>query len=386
MGTAWGGCSGEMLPAEEQCDGVDHDCDGATQPADLDGDGWNVCDGDCCELDSECDSPALVNPGAFELSGNDVDDDCDAGTEEGVAPTECSLEADFSNVTAAQLAAAMGLCSTVTQASGRAGLISAELVNPDGSDPSGGALSDMMGSQTAVMTAYGVGGVAPTDGMTLAGLSNGTMRGAGDPGYAAPNPGTDHGRDDAAPAVYLAGNGGELPSSAGCSGTCVPGTGANDGVSLRLTLRVPTNARSFAFSHRFFSADYAMFACQLWNDHFLALLTSGASGIPNDTNIVFDAMGNPMTVNSAFIEQCSAQGCYSCPGGSSSLSGTGMDASDTGAATPWLETTAPVVPGEVIVLELMIFDVSDNIVDSHVLLDAFRWSDQPASVGTAALP
>ena len=34
------------------------------------------------------------------------------------------------------------------------------------------------------------------------------------------------------------------------------------------------------------------------------------------------------------------------------------------------------------VLELMVFDVSDDILDSQALLDDFEWSIDAASVGT----
>ena len=54
----------------------------------------------------------------------------------------------------------------------------------------------------------------------------------------------------------------------------------------------------------------------------------------------------------------------------------------TGGGTVWLQTTAPVLPGETIVFELMVFDVSDPILDSLVLLDDFEWSIDPSSVGT----
>ena len=60
--------------APELCDGDDNDCDGTPGPDetdDLDADGYTVCDGDCDEAD-----PA-VNPGAAEVPGNMVDEDCD---------------------------------------------------------------------------------------------------------------------------------------------------------------------------------------------------------------------------------------------------------------------------------------------------------------------
>ncbi len=54
----------------------------------------------------------------------------------------------------------------------------------------------------------------------------------------------------------------------------------------------------------------------------------------------------------------------------------------TGGGTVWLTTTAPVVPGEVMQIEFMVFDVSDQILDSLTILDNFQWSIDPSSVGT----
>ena len=64
--------------APESCNGIDDDCDGAVPPdeADLDGDGFMVCDGDCDDADG------ALHPGAAEQC-NGIDDDCD-----GVIPAD----------------------------------------------------------------------------------------------------------------------------------------------------------------------------------------------------------------------------------------------------------------------------------------------------------
>jgi hypothetical protein len=87
-------------------------------------------------------------------------------------------------------------------------------------------------------------------------------------------------------------------------------------------------------------------------------------GLPADKNIALDDVGNPVGVNLVHFTSCSG-----CPDGTAALAGTGME-----AGTGWITVTAPVVPGETITLELMIFDVTDGLVDSAVLLDGFKWS------------
>ena len=105
------------------------------------------------------------------------------------------------------------------------------------------------------------------------------------------------------------------------------------------------------------------------------MLQSSAPGLPADRNIAYDSAGNFMTVNSEALSICQPKTCYTCAMGIGELAGTGMAATNPapGAGTPWLTVTAPVVPGETIELDLMIFDVSDGIYDSVVLFDNFQW-------------
>jgi hypothetical protein len=387
-GLGWSQCQNQTLPSSEICaNNIDEDCDGVMDNAsDLDGDGWSTCNGDCCDSLAECGSPNLVNPGAFEFVGDGVDNDCDPTSDDAVAPPPCSSASKFADVTGDDVAKAMDLCQFTTQnppiQQKKWGVISTAQLLANGGQPNAATLNNIQDWQTAIMTDYGTGGVIPKNGTTMAGVSSGKMRDQNDPGFVNPNGGTSFGSSSQPPAAYLAAHGGSLPASAGCSGNCPAGSGANDSVDTKLTIRVPTNAQSFSYDFRFFSAEYWTYSCTSFNDFYLAILQTGAQGIPMDKNISFDSLGNPVSVNNGFFDVCTPKGCYNCPAGSGALAGTGMQLSSTGGATNWLTTEAPIVPGETMVLELMIFDVSDGILDSLVLLDNFKWNLAPATVGT----
>jgi hypothetical protein len=375
----WGGCQGQVLPGFEPqgvCTAnIDEDCNGdnlGPGAQDLDGDGWTACGGDCCETTAQCSDPKLVNPGAFEVVGNNLDDDCDAATSDTQEPPLCSTVSKFATVTPDDMAKAMDICQTTTLAAKKWGLISAQFLLANGSVPNATQLSNMQNNQGAILQDYGTGGVVPQKGTTMAGLSSGKMRDQNDPGYAGTSSG--YGSSSTPPAAYLAANGGNLQSSAGCSGNCPAGSGANDSLNLRLQIRVPTNAKSFDYQFRFFSSEYWSWQCTQFNDFYLTQLISGAAGIPASRNISFDSLGNPVSVNNGFFQHCAVKGCNTCPLGLGALAGTGMQLNNTGGGTTWLNTNSPIVPGEVITLDLMIFDVSDGILDSLVLLDNFRWS------------
>ena len=140
-----------------------------------------------------------------------------------------------------------------------------------------------------------------------------------------------------------------------------PGVGADtsvgDRIELSFDITVPPWANSFFFRHNFFSREYPEWVGSAYNDTLEINLTGAAwSG-----QIAFDAVGNMVTVNSAFFVVTNP----------ATLVGTGFDQD---GATGWLVTIAPVQPGDVVTLSFTIYDVADGVWDSAVLLDDFEWS------------
>ena len=260
--------------------------------------------------------------------------------------------------------------------------------------------------QTGVLTSYGPN-VVPKKYATMAAISSGTARAPADPGYVHPQNGAAPGQTGnfngmtqvPIQSTYLAPHGGKPPTSAQCAQSCVTGCDqAYDSVNLKTRIRVPTNARSFSYQFKFYSAEFSEYLCQKYNDFFVALLKSSwlpdpaanppEQPLPLDTNIAFDALGNPVSVNNGFFQVCfppfnAPPG--TCPSGTLELIGNGMggwgSALTDGGGTEWLTNTAPAVPGEIIELQFVMWDAGDHNVDSLVLLDHFRWSITPSPVG-----
>ena len=394
---------------------------------DIDGDGWTANEGDCCETDVNCDKPTLVNPGAFEYLGNGVDDDCDSSTSDTVAPADCSPTALTVPTSSDDLIKAMDLCQTTTESPTKKlqkwGVIETSLLLADGSTAV--APKEL---QAGVLANYGTN-VTPKKGSTMAAMSSGTARDAGDPGYVHPQNGTLAGQSGTynantkvgVPAAWLAAHNNVVPSPANCP-ACSGAECSNafDSIKLRARVRVPTNAKSFSYSFKFYTAEYPEFVCQQYNDFFITLLKSSwtpntavvpctvatqgadcesgkcdvnntckiAAPLPADKNIAFDGQGNAVSVNNGFFEVCfPAVGAPagSCPSGTFDLVGTGMGGWGTnlkdGGGTEWLINDAPVVPGEKMEIEFITWDAGDHNVDSLVLLDKFRFNVSPSSAG-----
>lgn len=380
-GLAWGPCEGEGVPTPESCNGLDDDCDGVVDFVDIDGDGWTVCDGDCCEDLSCSDHPEKVNPGAIEYPGDQIDNDCNPATLDGSPYATCTGPALDGPVTSLKLLKAMDLCQFTTESPPLAqrtwGVISSSLTLADGSEA-----VPPKDVQMGVLAHYGPN-VTPRYGTTMAALSTGTARAEGDPGFVYPQSGPDPGQSGnfnaqtiaGIPADYLAAHNGAVPTKciacnfAGCEV-------ARDSVRLQVRLRVPTNVTGMSYDLDFYTAEYPQNLCTQYNDFFLALLDAQqpAPGLPDDRNIAKDSMGNTVSVNDAHFDIC-----LGCAGGNLELAGTGMGgwngALNDGAATGWLRNVAPVTPGDTIELRFVVWDAWDGNVDSVVLLDRVRFGD-----------
>ena len=409
----WGACQGEALPGAEACnDGVDNNCNGQVdEDADADGDGFTTCGvpgviaGDCCDS-TECTRPELVNPGAFDAAGNNLDDDCD-GTVDNAAVT-CDQALPNGSSQAADYAKAMDLCQQATTADKRWGVLYAELTLADGTGvPATKA--------HAVRPRFGTGVTPRANGAAMVVLSTGAAAGVGDsnPTFQdfedVAEPGNN--KSSAFPQDFFAANGNKLPNAPGCANPS--GNSAMDPVMLTLTIRVPTNAHSFKLQTNFFSSEFPEYTCSKFNDFFVVLLDSlytGQNPNPADKNLAFyqpqgSTQKYPVGVNLAanntgLFTQC-VNGRIGCAvGGTSSittctgvaqLAGTGFDDprsgncnsnSLEGGGTGWLVTSGNVKPGEVIKLRIAIWDTSDHRLDSLAVIDGFEWSVDLAQPGT----
>jgi len=367
----WGFCSGEVLPkyeTGEMCnDGKDHACVGTPDTGwDEDGDGVPSCL-DCCEYAKDCPDPVSAwdenkHFCSFDESSHDH-------------LYECGDDLPEATKNPFHYAKAIGLCPKVTKESGEWGVISAQILLPNGQV---GAHND------AHNLLSGLGpSIKPLLGPKMLALSSGE---AVDP---FPNEYTQFLIKSEAPADWLAANGGEIPNSPGCP---APAPGVNDPVMLQMEIRVPMGVKSFSFNIFFLSTEFPFWVCKEYNDFFISLLDSEHTSDdpefqnPSDKNLAMAPGGYPVGVNMAMMEDselftvCEVSADWPSCQGAEDLVGTGgfetfphMGTPAKRGGTGWLTVRGNVVEGEVIKLRLAIWDTGDHIFDSLVLIDNFRW-------------
>jgi hypothetical protein len=385
----------------------------ATNPsADNDGDGFTVQAGDC----SDCD-PA-VNPGAYDFAGNGVDEDCSGKPDD--EPAGCDEGPAAADGDAMAAAFALGLCRK--QAGSSWGVVAARWVFPNGEATSRATADNLEevgescvreGAPTnadshGILPNFGTN-VLPREGKTLVALSSGVAR----PGINVPE---DPGLGESPFGGWMCTESLAPPGFPKDSVACpdvvtAPDTQARDAIALELEIKTPTNARALSFDFDFYTYEWPEYVCSTYNDFFVALLKSSHPATPADENITFDGHGNPVSVNNGFVEVCDAAigklrpggKSFECARGTSELVGTGFDTEDdvllsgdqeqvvetpsSHAATGWLNTMAPVTPGETIRLRFAIWDMFDESLDSTVLLDHFTWTlVEPTTPTTERVP
>ena len=445
-GIGYGPCTGQTLPSPEVCgDGLDNDCNGLTDASgDPDGDGYELCDGgDCCEDIFCAANPELINPGAFDVDGDGIDNDCDGTIDENETNCEPALagtggtQADVTNYLRA-----IELCqettSTATGAQKTWGIITdsggdifaPRLRKADGAN-------GQNGEQSAVRPDFGSATtMQPRAGGWMSVLSTGYAAATAhtNPSFVTwqeiPSSLTE--TDGGVPNDWFNAVGGTAPAAPGCNQT----SDINEvyhPIALEFLVRAPTNANSFSVDMYLLSSEYPEWVCDSFNDFVVVLIdqpngTPVNTAIPNpgDENLAFftnpgDNQDYPVGVNLAgasLFRHCNEQTMRDCAvffsGGvtetnpvtclDNQLTGSGYDdpgiteycsasnifgctqvstcySGDVGGGTGLLSLAGNVSPGEIFRIRIAIWDSGDNLFDSTVLFDNWAWDTQAATPG-----
>jgi len=316
-------CTGGDVCADKACKGGPSDtCDDA-----------NPCTVDSCvSASSACThTPLPKDPNAVEFVGDKLDNNCDGQTDEPTAP----CDAVVSSGSDADYAKAIDLCAGVSS--------SVFAVSPS--------------SYARAVRANFAASNPPQHGSSLAVISTGTAMLPGEPNYAAPQQGTNWQKESSYP--------GDTGGSCGGSGKVL------DFTDWKLSVVVPSNAKSFSVDVNVFSAEYPEYLQDQYSDTFLLLFESQKM----KRNIAQDFAGKCFFTNAMTYSVCPG-----CPKTAAGLAGTGYDQPAgqgnqlAGGSTGWQTISAPVTPGETITLRFIIFDRGDGIFDTAALIDNFRWS------------
>jgi hypothetical protein len=418
-------CTGSVNPACSALLGGDcDDCDPTVSPGSIEVNGDKVdnnCDGladdggsttaGACSTSGTCPGAATCDS-ATMLCTDGPDPACAGVATNGACEAGCDTAALAGSTTATDYAKSLGLCNGE--------VVTAQFAGP--SDPGAHAIVTHYGSDTTDKLNV------PSRGATMVLLSTGAAdTNAHDPGTDFSNTFTNPDKtvtqacgvdpnaidlstlgpivcNTAADCVdVLSGQPlGDVCSSHECRPT--PPDMVNDYTELKLTLKVPGNARSFSYRFQYLSSEYPSFRCSPYNDTFLAELTSKAFNSGQEANISFDANNHVVSVDNGFFQVCDvddgtsanpnlndpmapANRCVAMPSANTVMAATGFDpmgqpggrSQGAGATMELTTQNVPVQPGETITLRFIIFDEGDGILDSSVLLDNFQWSTIPST-------
>jgi hypothetical protein len=337
-----------------------------------DNDGVSAAEGDCNDHDE------LINPGAYDVPGNGIDEDCDGAD---ATSDSCDDGLEIGATDPLMAARAIELCQTAKEDDRKWGVIAARWTTPDGAGEPGSPL--LHGLLPSLGPSY-----MPRHGKSLLALSSGVARAPGQAGatrdcsdsHPAGSDGLPQGFDGKSSSCEFTN---ELPEVV-------------DAVALELKLRVPSNVAAISFDSAFFTDEYPDFICSSFNDFFQVLVLPKRDGSGKEGNIVFDQDGNSVSVNNSLLRVCvpgeHGGKDFTCPLGADSLVGTGIDDcagtallpggifgdldgsnEKYGASTGWLNTEFAVKPGEVLTLRFTIWDSGDSSLDSVAIVDHLRF-------------
>ena len=157
-----------------------------------------------------------------------------------------------------------------------------------------------------------------------------------------------------------------MPRFSGTDTISIDRSNIYDVTQYKVTLTAPEDAQSFSFDFRFFSAEFPEYIGSEYNDAFYAILEAESTNNRAPTNISFDAVGKAIEINNNYF----ASPFHPC-----SERGTGYT---NGGSTCWLRTSWPIQGGETFTLTFSVHDTGDQIFTSTVLLDHFKFHNDPA--------
>ncbi|MGB0589136.1 MAG: MopE-related protein [Myxococcota bacterium] len=347
----------------ETCDDTDNNCNLLVdEGCDDDDDGY--CDADleigsagfpstCANGGGDCyDYSGLVHPGATEIPGDGLDNDCDgewAGEAGGSVEPNCSGVCTGTSIDAA-------LCAMELCYGGYVG--AAQIYSPTGHDTTGAysALQHYGNANNDLMPFAGESYFIMASGMVDTGNHQDYLGGFG----SAPDPFATDGYD------------------------------MQDAVEFSVQLTAPPGVTGFSIDYIFMSVEYEEWIGSSFNDKFYIIMNGPGTTNGQDQVVNFTACSNPgvyhdfqnadgkwcyIAINTAFSEPCSNW--------TTDISGTGYECNiGEGSSTGWLTTTQSVQPGESFELRFHIHDTSDQIYDSAVILDNFQWQGGTVTSGT----